>query len=194
MSIVSTSGPPKRPRDESDPFRLGWRYVRVQQPDGTETIDQVPLTEEDVLFPEEGDFIVQTDFHSVDINYLKVVFNARLAHVPNARALCDCRVDWNVPGLRPLGPDIAVFFGVRRRKDWATLKVAGRGSPAGAGGRGHLAQHAQERRGDQGRVLSPCRRAAVRHRRRGRTRRGGPAPEADRLPARAGRLSTDRAG
>src|SRR5262249_35101461 len=47
----------------SDPYRYGWRYVRVKHPDGTETFDQVPLTLEDVLFPEEGDFTVQTDWH-----------------------------------------------------------------------------------------------------------------------------------
>ncbi len=58
MSTVSTSRPPTRPPDDADPFRYGWRYVSVRGPDGTETLDQVPLTLEDVLFPETGDFIV----------------------------------------------------------------------------------------------------------------------------------------
>jgi Uma2 family endonuclease len=128
MSTVSTSGPAKRPPDESDPFRYGWRYVSVRGPDGTDTHDQVPLTLEDVLFPETGDFIVQTDLHDTDSNYLKDVFNARLAGDPHAVAVSDCRVDWNLPGVRPLGPDIAVFFGVKRRKDWATLDVAAEGA------------------------------------------------------------------
>ena len=91
-------------------------------------LDQVPLTLEDVLFPETGDFIVQTDLHDTDSNYLKYVFNARLAGDPHAVAVSDCRVDWNIPGVRPLGPDIAVFFGVKRRKDWATLDVAAEGA------------------------------------------------------------------
>ena len=46
-------------------------------------------------------------------------------------AVSDCRVDWSVPGLRPMGPDIAVFFGVNRRKDWATLNVAAEGAVPG---------------------------------------------------------------
>ena len=124
MSTVSTSRPAKRPPDDSDPFRYGWRYKSVPGPDGTETLDQVPLTLEDVLFPETGDFIVQTDLHDTDSSYLKHVFNARLAGDPQAVAVSDCRVDWNLPGVRPLGPDIAVFFGIKRRKDWATLDVA----------------------------------------------------------------------
>jgi colicin import membrane protein len=124
MSTVSTSRPGKRPPDDSDPFRYGWRYVTVRGPNGTDTIDQIPLTLEDVLFPETGDFIVQTDLHDTDTSYLKYVFNARLTHDSEAVAVSDCRVDWNVPGVRPLGPDVAVFFGVKRRKDWATLNVA----------------------------------------------------------------------
>jgi Uma2 family endonuclease len=128
MSTVSTSRPPKPPDDDQDPFRYGWRYVTVRLPDGTATVDQVPLTLEDVLFPEEGDFIVQTDLHDTDTSYLKYVFNARLADNPRAWAVSDCRVDWNLPGVRPLGPDIAVFFDVDRRGDWATLDVAAEGA------------------------------------------------------------------
>ncbi len=124
MSIVSTPRPASPPADDADPFRFGWRYVTIRHPDGSESIEQVPLTEEDVLFPEEGDYIVQTDLHSTDIAYLKNVFNARLARVRRAVAVADCRVDWGVRGLRPMGPDIAVFFDVARRKDWATLDVA----------------------------------------------------------------------
>ncbi len=81
MSIASVSGPPIRPPDEPDPFRYGWRYVTIRHADGSETHEEVPLTEEDVLFPEEGDIVVQTDLHDTDINYLKDVFNTRFARV-----------------------------------------------------------------------------------------------------------------
>ena len=110
------------------PSRSGWRYVSVPGPEGTDTLEQVPLTLEDVLFSETGDFIVQTDLHDTDTSYLKYVFNARLAGDPHAVAVSDCRVDWNLPDVRPLGPDIAVFFGLKRRKDWATLDVAAEGA------------------------------------------------------------------
>jgi hypothetical protein len=117
MSTVSKSRPAKQPPSELDPFRYGWRYVRITRPDGTEALDQVPLTLEDVLHPEVGDFIVQTDAHDNDRAYLKAVFKLRLRADRTAAVLSDCRVDSNLPGIRPLGPDVAVFIGVRRHID-----------------------------------------------------------------------------
>jgi Uma2 family endonuclease len=102
--------------------------VRVVAADGTETVDQVPLTLEDVLFPQEGDFIVQTDPHDNDRAYLKAVFKVRLVLEPEAVVLSDCRVDWNLPGVRPLGPDVVVFLGVKRSIEWATFDVAAEGA------------------------------------------------------------------
>lgn len=129
MSTVSMSGPHRRPSDDADPFRLGWRFVKVRQPNGTESYEQVPLTEEDVLFPEEGDFIVQTDYHYIDIQYLWALFRAWLAADLDPLVLGDCRVDWNIPGVRPLGPDVAVFFGVGpRHGDIGTFDVAAAGA------------------------------------------------------------------
>ena len=118
----------KFPIVPSDRFRYGWRPVRVVAADGTVAFDQIPLTLEDVLFPKTGDFIVQTDSHENDILYLKDVFKARLAGDRTAAVISDCRVDWNLPGVKPLGPDIAVFFGVKRYRDWATFDVAAEGA------------------------------------------------------------------
>ena len=113
MSTVETPRPLSPPIDDADPFRFGWRYVTIRLPDGSESVDEVPLTEEDVLFPEEGDQIVQTDLHSTDIAYLKNVFNARLARRRRAVVVADCRVKWSVAGIRPMGPDLAVFFNIK---------------------------------------------------------------------------------
>ncbi len=126
MSTISKSpGPKARPAAaEPDPFRYGWRYVRKAQPVGKEIFDQVALTLEDVLHPEVGDFIVQTDAHDSDCMYLKATSKRRLKDEPTAVVLSDCRVDWNIPGVRPLGPDLAVFFGVSRHVDWSTFNVA----------------------------------------------------------------------
>src|SRR5207248_7798452 len=99
MSTVAKSRPPRPPGPEPDPYRYGWRYVRVVAPDGTETFDQVPLTLEDVLFPQVGDFIVQTRRHNVDVKYLADVYEARLAGDPGAVVISDCRVDWNLAGV-----------------------------------------------------------------------------------------------
>src|SRR5437870_5412741 len=41
--------------------------------------------------------------------------------------LGDCRVDWGVLGLRPLGPDVLVLFGVRYWLQRGTFRVAEEG-------------------------------------------------------------------
>ena len=42
--------------------------------------------------------------------------------------LSDCRVDWNLPGVRPLGPDVAAFTGVARDEGWETFGVRAEGA------------------------------------------------------------------
>jgi hypothetical protein len=111
--------PPRPPAD--DPFRYGWRYVKRPQPDGGVTFQQLPLTLEDVLHPQEEDFRIQSDLHTEDCFYLKSVFQRLF---PEAVVLCDCRIAWDVPDLRPHGPDVAVIFGAQRRADWRTFDVA----------------------------------------------------------------------
>jgi hypothetical protein len=46
-----------------DPFRYGWRYVKRVLPDGTVDLEQMPLTLEDVLHPQEEDHISYTNLH-----------------------------------------------------------------------------------------------------------------------------------
>jgi Uma2 family endonuclease len=130
MSTTPATARPSRHPDEpeGDPYYLGWRYVEVTRPDGTIEVDQIPLTPEDVLHPEVGDFIVNSHGHNEDCRYLKSLMRARLAGDPSAVVLSDCRIDWGVPGVRPLGPDIAVFFGVRRERSWNTFSVAEEGA------------------------------------------------------------------
>jgi Uma2 family endonuclease len=102
--------------------------VRVKGPDGTVTEQQVPLTEEDVLFPKTGDFIVQNNPHNDDVSYLKGVSKARLRRDRTSAVLSDCRVDWNLAGVRPLGPDVAAFTGVARDAGWETFNVRAEGA------------------------------------------------------------------
>lgn len=122
--------PPARPAapPEADPFRYGWRLVKTTRPDGSEDFDRVPSTLEDVLPPEEGDFIIQTSKHAADWAYLDQLFQARLADNPDAVITSDCRISRGAPGPGAHGPDVAVFFGVRCQFDWGTLDVAARGS------------------------------------------------------------------
>ena len=115
------------PGGADDPFRLGWRYVQTERPDGTIDYVQVPLTQEDLLHPEEGDFQLHTDGHDEDCGYLKAVLKAHLAVDPSAVVLSDCRIAYDAP-FKPLGPDVAVFFGVGARSDWSTFDAAGEGA------------------------------------------------------------------
>jgi hypothetical protein len=125
--VVSPTMPPPSP-PEPDPYRYGWRYVRRTAPDGSETFDQVPLTLEDVLHPQEEDFIVQNSAHDDDRTYVREVFRSRRSRWPSPLVQCDVRVALGVPGVRPHGPDIAVFFGVRDPdRVWTTFDVAAEG-------------------------------------------------------------------
>lgn len=109
---------------DGDPYRYGWRYVKRIGPNGEMDFDRVPLTLEDVLHPEVGDFIVNSSAHDRDRVYLKNGFQARVARRRGAVVLSDCRVAWDKPGLKPHGPDVAVIFGVRRpKRDWSTFDV-----------------------------------------------------------------------
>jgi colicin import membrane protein len=114
--------PPIRPPD--DPYYYGWRFVRRQWPNGRVEYEQVPLTLEDVLYPQVGDFIVHSKAHEDICAYLLDVLNARLGHDRSTVVLHDVRVAWDVPGLRPNGPDISVIFGVREHENWSTFDVA----------------------------------------------------------------------
>lgn len=109
---------------EDEPF-YGWRYVRHLRPNGTEVIEEVPLREEDLLYPEEGDFVVYEPVHTRDFIYCHSTLEAFYAPQPTVVVLGDCRVDWGVAGVRPLGPDILVLFDVRQwQPRRATFRLA----------------------------------------------------------------------
>jgi Uma2 family endonuclease len=124
VEVLVTPGPGA---DPSDPYRYGWRYVRHKHADGTESIEQVPLTLEDVLHPQEGDQVTHSDAHQRRRRYLCDVLEAQLARDPTAVVLDDVRVAWDVPDLKPHGPDIMVILGVRERKNRSTFDVAEEG-------------------------------------------------------------------
>jgi len=94
-----------------DPWKYGWRYVKRVDAEGKEHLDQVPLTLEGFLYPEEGDFRVETVAHVEDCQYLYVALRQHLRSRTDAIVLCDCRIDWGGDEVRPLGPDVIVFFG-----------------------------------------------------------------------------------
>lgn len=106
---MSSARPGSASRFSEDPFSRGWRVVSETQADGTILEREIPLTEEDLLHPEEGDVIVQNGAHQRDVMYLFYVFDTVLAAREGTLVLSDHRVDWGVRGIRPHCPDVVVF-------------------------------------------------------------------------------------
>ncbi len=77
--------------DAVDPYRYGWRYLRRDLADGAQVMEQVPLTLEDVLHPQEGDQVSHSDADGRR-RYLVNVLEAQLAHDPTAVVLDDVRI------------------------------------------------------------------------------------------------------
>jgi colicin import membrane protein len=91
--------PKPEPGPQEDPWYYGWRYVEQTGLDGQVNMVQVPLTEEDVLHPQEDDFIAQNDDHTQDCQYLKTILDAHLADRPGVHVFYDHRMDWGVEGI-----------------------------------------------------------------------------------------------
>ncbi|WP_448336803.1 Uma2 family endonuclease [Chloroflexus aurantiacus] len=126
MSQNTPEPTPQFPHD--DPYYYGWRLVRRPTPDDPDNFDQVPLTLEDVLHPEIGDFVVNTAMHFTDRSYLTQVLKARLETTGQAIVFSSLRVVWDVPGLRPHSPDVMVIPGIAKRyEDLNAFDVAKEG-------------------------------------------------------------------
>ena len=107
--------------DKKDPYPYGWREAIRALPDGTEVLERTPLTLEDILHPQVGDYRMHDAEHERFCNYLYNVLSARIADDPNAVVLHDVRVAWALPGLRAHGPDISVIFDLHRHINWSTF-------------------------------------------------------------------------
>ncbi len=104
------------PQSEETPF-YGRRYLRRLDDRGQEYLEEVPLTLEDVLYPQEGDEIPMRPQHQIECAYLANVLRARYADDSSFAVLSDCLIDWGVEDQRGLQPDVAVFDEVRVAPD-----------------------------------------------------------------------------
>src|SRR5690349_4225684 len=105
------------PRDSElssdDPYLCGWGWRPVRLPDGSVEVREVPLTPKDFLDPQEGDHLVQSNWHAV---YTAQLFTLILEHYessPDVLVSMDCRMLWGIPGLSEPAPDGVVIRGVR---------------------------------------------------------------------------------
>lgn len=131
-SASPSQSAPNGVKDDSvastDRFRWGWRIRPRLTPEGKIKHIRTPLTAYDILHPQEGDFRVHNDEHRLFCRYLDNVISAQVSHIPGAIVLHDMRVAWDVDGLDPHGPDIALIFNVREHKKWGTFDVAVEGT------------------------------------------------------------------
>jgi Putative restriction endonuclease len=127
-TVQERSAPPASDSAEHNPFPYGWRNVRVEKPDGRIEFEQVALTLEEALHPEEGDYTVSSHAHVLDCRYFNEVSGARLSSDPSAAVLADVEVVWDDPAVKPHRPDIAVILGVQRQKNWPTFHVVEEGT------------------------------------------------------------------
>jgi Uma2 family endonuclease len=86
------------------PFDIGYRWVK----DGSVDV-QVPLTEEDFLHPEEEDRFMSTEAHVQAVTYLWQAIQSVHRDRSDIHVFCEHRVDWQEDGVRPMGPDVAVY-------------------------------------------------------------------------------------
>ena len=106
---IETRPDAQNPPAALDPFRIGYRYVPAVGPDGRERPVMVPLTEEDFLHPQEEDRQMLNALHSDTLFHLCEAIRTVHDGQPGVQVFTDHRVDWQVAGILPHGPDVVVF-------------------------------------------------------------------------------------
>jgi Uma2 family endonuclease len=123
-TIITTTGAPLSGPPEP-PIEYGYRDVSTRLPDGTLDCVRIPLTLEDCLHPEMGDVIMESSLHDLIRMYIAGVFHWKTAEDASALVLSDTGVYWDKPYLRHHCPDIAVIFGIRKRRpNYTRFEVA----------------------------------------------------------------------
>ena len=87
----------------------GRRYIRRVTDDGDVVYDEVPLTLEDLLHPEEEDELVAVLGHSKDCGRLSTGLDRLTPQNKTFVVLEDVNVDLGLPGVKPIRPDVSVF-------------------------------------------------------------------------------------
>jgi len=101
---------------DADPFRYGWRPRYVRLPDGEVIEEQIPLTAEDLLDPQDGDVVGQSAYHFSLLLRLAILLRRYYADQKDVFVAGDLKMLWRIPGLKNPAPDIAVIPGVRDRE------------------------------------------------------------------------------
>ncbi len=102
---------------ELDPFRYGWRPRHVRLPNGELDEQRTPLTLEDLLDPQLGDVVTQSEPHFGLMIALAELLRRHYESRDDIYVAGDMKMLWGIPGIPEPSPDIAVIFGVRKKSD-----------------------------------------------------------------------------
>ncbi len=96
----------------------GSRFVEVEGKGGKTSVQEVPLTWEDLFDPQEGDRLMHSRRHGRTLRDTGAALDCLYAvrGRDDVLVLDDVRIDWKTPGVDPACPDIAVVPGVKTPK------------------------------------------------------------------------------
>lgn len=102
--------------DRAELFRHGSRIVYMPQDDGSIAWREIPLSAKDFLNPEEGDMMVQGNWHDWVLSALKDMLKRWLERSPDVTVFSDFKMLWGIPDLPEPAPDVCVVRGLRDRR------------------------------------------------------------------------------
>jgi Uma2 family endonuclease len=106
-----------RTADPTDPFRYGWRWRTVRLPNGDIRDEQIPLTADDLLDPQPGDQVGQSQLHWEFLFLLARILDRFYETRDDVAVAVDLKMLWGIAGLKEPSPDLAIIPGVRQKID-----------------------------------------------------------------------------
>jgi Uma2 family endonuclease len=114
---------------EDDPFFYGSRWISVRLPDGRIVDQEIPLTPDDLLDPQLGDQVTQSNRHSKMARRLVDLLEEHFDSRQDVHIVNDLKMLWGIPKLSEPSPDIAVIQGVwSDDEDWDSFDVQREGA------------------------------------------------------------------
>ncbi len=114
---------------DDDPFFYGSRWISVRLPDGKVLDQQIPLTPDDLLDPQLGDEVTQSDQHFELMIYLVNLLKRHFVPREDVKVTGDLKMIWGIPGLLEPSPDVAVIPRIRdKNKDRESFDVQQEGT------------------------------------------------------------------
>ncbi len=113
---------PRQPKLDKKARVYGSRWVRRDTPDGGKTLEEVPLTWDDLFDPHEGDHVINSTVHGQTLSNLATQLESVFALRDRRDVLVcmDVLMLWKDPAIRRVTPDVAVIPKVANPKLYRT--------------------------------------------------------------------------